>query len=170
MIYTYKHAYVMAPFTCIYGFAYKRQNNRDNDGKTYFQKPVLGAVTTDNSEAKCKQDASYPYHTYNCRYFVPIKVRALHKYKAGDIVDPQDLAWSKAVSADARYFSDNEKESYHCYQSKVLKSMIESLLSIHTDMEQLDPLNQNIESGYHQFLQDLRKVKENHDTKYQIKN
>lgn len=92
----------------VYACAYKPTS--DKESRHNYQKPIRGILVLDSSEAKCKVREEKGYT--EPRYFVPFK-------KNG-----KDLAWSRAVTVYARYFTDNEVECIE-YYNKLIKEQIQ---------------------------------------------
>lgn len=91
----------------VFACAYKPTS--DKESKHNYQKPIIGMLVLDSSLAKCKEREKKGYT--EPRYFVPFK-------KNG-----KDLAWSKAVTIYARYFTDNEMESKAYYNKLIMEQI-----------------------------------------------
>lgn len=81
------------------------QPTSDKEGKHNFSKPIRGRLVCGNTESsdKYRRDKGYK----DVAYFVPYKKNGI------------DLAWSKAVTIYARYFSKTEQESIDFYNKLV---------------------------------------------------
>lgn len=157
MIYKYHDLRHTPILTVLYGFAYTRQNNRTTEGKSYFSKPVLGAIVSERTK-KRQLENKYPGHSE--RYFVPLKANTC--LKPGQIASVDDLTWSKLVHISARTYGDNLDECYHCYDSKVIHEAKESLLSTQTDLENLHTRLPKVEALYAQLMQELQTAEKGH--------
>lgn len=91
----------------VYACAYQPTSNKE--GKHNYQKPIRGMLVLYSTEAKCREREQKGYT--EPRYFVPFK-------KNG-----KDLAWSKAVTVYARYFTDDENECREFYNGMISKQI-----------------------------------------------
>lgn len=129
----------MPLMTACYGYAYERCNVRNSSTKAGFSKPVMGVLTCGNTIER-HRDAMSKSLARNLQLqlaypstFVPLKVRA--HYDVGEVVDPEDLSWSKAVSVHAREYSFDKKTASKAYDALVAKQALESLNDCIEDMK-----------------------------------
>ena len=87
----------------IWAYAFTYSNNKIN--KAGYQQPILGQLQDRNQEMQTPKRNGYQYSII--RYFVP--------YKKGK----KELAWSKAVTLEAREYAETEHEAYLEYNRLV---------------------------------------------------
>lgn len=126
----------MPLMTTCYGYAYERCNVRNSSTKTGFSKPVLGVLACGGTIEKHRdamgKSSTYPWLARPSK-FVPLKARA--RYDVGEVVDPEDLSWSKAVSVHAREYSFDEKTASKAYDALIARQALESLNDCIEDMK-----------------------------------
>lgn len=126
----------MPLMTACYGYAYERCNVRNSSTKAGFSKPVMGVLACGNTIEKHRDAMRKSSTRLQPAYpstFVPLKVRA--RYDVGEVVDPEDLSWSKAVSMHAREYSFDKKTASKAYDALVAKQALESLNDCIEDMK-----------------------------------
>lgn len=125
----------LIPQSIIWGCNYSHTSTEK--AMHYCAKPVKGMITVANSKAKEEKifhDNSLQYSRQTAGFFVPFKKNA-----HGTTLD--DLAWSKAVTIEARLYADTEDEAIELYNNKVIATVKQMLNIAKNDANEIININ-----------------------------
>lgn len=112
----------------VWACAYKHTNSKNE--KQLYCKPVKGMITTSHYNAESERHNMDSYRLNYPEYFVPFRKNATD-------LTLENLAWSKAVCLESRYYADTEAEAIEQYNALILTSIKELLPIIQKDANEV---------------------------------